>query len=222
MKKVVKQPQNQINKIHKFDKRKQVSGQELGQHNEKNKNKNKNNMRLDVYVVRRNLSGEIRDSAPCLDCYEKMKEYGVRNIIYSCDGGIFRRVRMRDYIPKVVSLGRLFIDTGHKAIVRNECKALLASYITNKDACMRDFEKLVGDGSVNVNVNVDEKESVFGGSEQDTITNTNTITDVSSVSSFSCGSSFSTYSLGSSSTTSSQRTKEEIYAEYYALKTLKK
>lgn len=191
-----------------------MSGQELGQHNEKNKNKNKNknNMRLDVYVVRRNLSGEIRDSAPCLDCYEKMKEYGVRNIIYSCDGGIFRRVRMRDYIPKVVSLGRLFIDTGHKAIVRNECKALLASYITNKDACMRDFEKLVGDGSVNE----DEKESVHGGSEQDTIT------DVSSVSSFSCGSSFSTYSLGSSSTTSSQRTKEEIYAEYYALKTLKK
>ena len=35
-----------------------------------------------IYIVRINPKNEIRESAPCIDCYEKMLFYGIKTIIF--------------------------------------------------------------------------------------------------------------------------------------------
>jgi hypothetical protein len=72
---------------------------------------------LDVYVVRVNNLLELGDSAPCIDCYNTLLKYNVRNLIYSCDNGEFTKVRIKDYKPKIKSLGRKFIDAGYNKII---------------------------------------------------------------------------------------------------------
>jgi len=72
---------------------------------------------LDIYVVRVNKLLELGDSAPCIDCYNTLLNYNVRNLIYSCDNGEFRKVRIKDYIPKIKTLGRKFIDSGYNKII---------------------------------------------------------------------------------------------------------
>lgn len=75
---------------------------------------------LTVYVVRKSKSGIIGESAPCYDCYEKMKELGVKSLVYSTEDGGFEKIRFRDYTPKQKSLGRYFIETGYKQVHRNQ------------------------------------------------------------------------------------------------------
>lgn len=39
--------------------------------------------RITIYVTRIGLRGGLRESAPCYDCYEKMKFFGIKNIVYT-------------------------------------------------------------------------------------------------------------------------------------------
>lgn len=78
---------------------------------------------LSVYVVRKKNQTKLGDSAPCRDCYNKMMEFGIKNIIYSCDtqdGVQIIKQRLKDYIPKTISLGRQFIDGGMIPIHRDK------------------------------------------------------------------------------------------------------
>lgn len=84
----------------------------------------KKKSKLNVYVVRKKNNGSIMgESAPCLDCYKKMMEIGVKNIIYSAEteNGIeLIKQRLRDYTPKTITLGRQFIDGGMVPIHRDK------------------------------------------------------------------------------------------------------
>lgn len=56
-----------------------------------------------MYVVR--LKGEVRgDSAPCIDCYRKLKELKIRIIVYSTENG-FVKQKLKDFVPKLVTSG---------------------------------------------------------------------------------------------------------------------
>ena len=39
--------------------------------------------RITIYVTRIGQNGDLRESAPCRDCYEKMKFFGIKNIVYT-------------------------------------------------------------------------------------------------------------------------------------------
>lgn len=62
----------------------------------------------------------LADSSPCVDCYNKMCELNVRTIVYSSTNGEILKQRLKDYTPKVISLGRQFINNGYNAIYRNK------------------------------------------------------------------------------------------------------
>lgn len=80
--------------------------------------KKKHKRHLTIYIARQSISGVIGESAPCHDCYEKMKELGVKTIVYSTNDGTFKKIRFRDYVPKDKSHGRYFIETGFKQVDR--------------------------------------------------------------------------------------------------------
>ena len=85
----------------------------------------KKKLKLNVYVVRKKTNSESKlgESAPCKDCYNKMVEIGVKNIIYSAEteeGVSIVKQRLTDYKPKTISLGRQFIDGGMVPIHRNK------------------------------------------------------------------------------------------------------
>jgi hypothetical protein len=52
---------------------------------------------------------ELKDSAPCVDCYESMRRIGVKTIVYSTSSGAIVKSRLSDYSPSTYSLGRRFI-----------------------------------------------------------------------------------------------------------------
>ena len=76
-------------------------------------------------MVRRNSEDKLRDSSPCLDCYNTLKEYNIRNLIYSCEDGSIKKMRLRDYEPKTICMGRRFINNGYKMIKKEKKKVCI-------------------------------------------------------------------------------------------------
>lgn len=117
---------------------------------------------MSVYVVRTNKTGLINDSAPCYDCHHKMKELGIKNIIYSVEGGGFKKVRCRDYEAKSMSFGKMYILGGYKPLKRDKVHdqkyGLAQIHHTHKMKAMKPRKNSVA-------------------STISTITDTNTITD---------------------------------------------
>jgi len=71
------------------------------------------------------------ESAPCRDCYEKMRIIGVKNIVYSAEtntGIKLVKQRLRDYKPKTITLGRQYIDGGFKTIYRDKAHERIINY----------------------------------------------------------------------------------------------
>jgi hypothetical protein len=65
----------------------------------------------------------VVDSAPCKDCYEKMKEIGVKKIIYSSgESGVMAKLRFKNYIPKTITLGRQYINGGFAPLYRDRAE----------------------------------------------------------------------------------------------------
>ena len=62
-------------------------------------------------------NGELRDSAPCMDCYIKMQELGVKNIIYSTNESVVK-LRLDEYTPQTISLGRFYIRSGFSRSIK--------------------------------------------------------------------------------------------------------
>ena len=61
--------------------------------------------KLTIYVARVSSQG-TRDSAPCADCSQKMKELGVKNIVYTNSEGGLTACKVVDYHSAKRSTGR--------------------------------------------------------------------------------------------------------------------
>lgn len=70
------------------------------------------NFNFNVYVIRKTNNDGLNDSAPCHDCYCKMREIGVKYIIFSNKDGSLTKIKARDFTPSRISLGRQFIQGG--------------------------------------------------------------------------------------------------------------
>lgn len=77
----------------------------------------------------------LADSSPCADCYNKMCQLNVRTIVYSSTNGEIVKQRLRDYKPKVISLGRQFINNGYNAIYRDRATERFISYEDDDEVC---------------------------------------------------------------------------------------
>ena len=75
---------------------------------------------------------KLADSSPCADCYNKMRQLNVKTIVYSRTNGEIVKQRLRDYKPKVISLGRQFINNGYNAIYRDRADERFISYDDNE------------------------------------------------------------------------------------------
>lgn len=64
-----------------------------------------------------------------------MTELNIKNIIYSSDDGSLVKMRLKDYKPKVVSLGRQFILNGCKEITRDKLQFRKINYCSDSSSC---------------------------------------------------------------------------------------
>jgi deoxycytidylate deaminase len=68
--------------------------------------------RTTMYITRIGISGELRESAPCHDCYEKMLFYGIRTLIFTTevDNQIqYRKCNIEDFNPSVITTGQRWV-----------------------------------------------------------------------------------------------------------------
>ena len=65
--------------------------------------------KIKLYIVRINKKEELRSSAPCVDCYEMLKQHGVKKIVYSTGTG-FQKTNIKDFIPTQITTGRNFLN----------------------------------------------------------------------------------------------------------------
>ena len=91
-------------------------------------------------------ANEYRSSSPCLDCYRKMKELGVKRIIYSVTDGLVK-INLKDYTPTCLSLGRQFIDNGYNTIFRDRKRERMITYNTDTDSYISDATSVGSDSS---------------------------------------------------------------------------
>jgi hypothetical protein len=75
-------------------------------------------------------SGELRNSSPCLDCYNKMISLGIKNIVYSLNDDIIK-TRLIHFKPQQYSLGRQYIMNGFKPIFRDKAEERQLYYDTD-------------------------------------------------------------------------------------------
>ena len=62
-----------------------------------------------------------------------MNDLNIKNIIYSNDDGSIVKMKLKDYKPKVVSLGRQFILNGCKEITRANLSLRKINYSSDED-----------------------------------------------------------------------------------------
>jgi deoxycytidylate deaminase len=98
---------------------------------------------LTVYIVRTSKKLEnLENSAPCVDCYKKMKEIGVSKIVYSSDNGEIKKERMKNYKPKTISRGRRnILRSKHHVSNKEELYELLKLYNIDIDIDIDSIEE---------------------------------------------------------------------------------
>ena len=53
--------------------------------------------KLKLYIVRIDSKGELRDSRPCLSCFNKLKELGIKKVIYSTQDSNIESKKLSEY-----------------------------------------------------------------------------------------------------------------------------
>jgi len=71
--------------------------------------------KINLYIIRRTSQGEYSHSAPCIACYETMKLFKIKNIIFSDISGELVKTKFNDYKA-------LHDSSGLKAIRGNRVK----------------------------------------------------------------------------------------------------
>lgn len=75
---------------------------------------------MTLYVARRSNKNSIRDSTPCVDCYNFITQIGIKKVVYSMNNGVIVKRRIEDLKPYGETLGRRFINKGYKKITRHK------------------------------------------------------------------------------------------------------
>ena len=65
--------------------------------------------KIKLYIVRLNRDGELKDSRPCVNCYNKIKEFGIRKIIYSTADSCIECKKVSEYYTERLSFGYSYI-----------------------------------------------------------------------------------------------------------------
>lgn len=58
-------------------------------------------------VVRVNVNNEIVDSKPCAMCVKMMKDYRIKKVYYSVNGGTIETQKVADMVPEHISHGTI-------------------------------------------------------------------------------------------------------------------
>lgn len=66
--------------------------------------------RTTLYVVRTDINGNYRNSAPCKNCYSVINELGIKRIIFSSDEEEFTIVKTSDYHTEHISNGNRYLN----------------------------------------------------------------------------------------------------------------
>ena len=61
-------------------------------------------------MVRRNSLGDMCESAPCTECCKLIKNFNIKNIVYSNSEGQLVKTRARDFTTDHISLGNRAIE----------------------------------------------------------------------------------------------------------------
>ena len=92
------------------------------------------NTKFSVYVVRYSQfedgSGALRNSAPCIDCYNKMVKLGVKWIVYSCQDGSIQKEKLEEYTPRKYTSGTKSIFNTY---LKDQERFNSCSYYVKKD-----------------------------------------------------------------------------------------
>ena len=65
--------------------------------------------KVTFYIARINRKGDLRSSAPCIDCYKMLVKYDVKKIVYTTDNGI-QKTQLKNFIPTQKTKGRAFLN----------------------------------------------------------------------------------------------------------------
>lgn len=68
--------------------------------------KQKINKKITLYIMRCSSSGEIACSAPCIDCFLKIKEFNIKSIIYVGHDGEMKKRNLDTFETSHVSSGK--------------------------------------------------------------------------------------------------------------------
>ena len=65
-----------------------------------------------LYVARVDKMNKLKDSRPCINCYNVIRSLGIKKIVYSTDDSEYELSKTHDYKPENVSLGYSYIKHG--------------------------------------------------------------------------------------------------------------
>ena len=63
-----------------------------------------------LYVVRTDVNGNYRNSAPCKNCYSVINDLGIKRIIFSADEDKFTIVKTCEYNTEHISNGNRYLN----------------------------------------------------------------------------------------------------------------
>ena len=64
---------------------------------------------MKLYIVRIGTYGELKDSRPCVNCFNTIKQLSIKKIIYSTSDSSIVSQKVCDYYTNKPSLGYKFI-----------------------------------------------------------------------------------------------------------------
>ena len=87
----------------------------------KNSNQSPKPKRITIYITRIGQNGELRESAPCHDCYEKMLFFGIKTIVFTKEINFNQNINddheisivkcnLEDFNPTVITAGQRWIS----------------------------------------------------------------------------------------------------------------
>lgn len=71
-----------------------------------------------LYIVRTDINGNYRNSAPCKDCFNVIRELNIKKLIFSSENNDFQVHKTSDYHTEHISHGNRYLHT-QKIITRN-------------------------------------------------------------------------------------------------------
>lgn len=86
--------------------------------------------KITLYIVRCDRHGEIKDSAPCVDCMKVILGLCIKKLVYSTNEGKFIIVKPEDYNVVHISIGRKLLDLNVRFYNKNIYKKKQSQPIT--------------------------------------------------------------------------------------------